>query len=433
MQYYDPIDLYNERLRKLAKEFGPAWVRISGSWATKTYYDFEGKGFAPDGYLNRLTKEQWIGVLDFVKAVDGKLLVSMSNCAGMHTHDEPWNPSEAEKIFKLSKEYGVPIEAVEFVNEPNMLDTTGFPPDYTAQDFARDQDIFHKWLRENYPGVLVVGPSATEDTAGDPEVKATGGVAGLAGNLATTDELMEGTTEKLDIFSYHYYNGISERLELLMPAMRWSPDTVLTERYLNMAAYCCKFYMPMRDKHCPGGEMWCTESGEAAGGGSTWSSTYTDVFRSLNEFGTFALLTNGVICHNTMASSDYGYLKHGTFDPRPNYFAVVLWKRIMGETVYDSGIEIQEGAHVFAHSRKDGKDGIAYLVINNSETDSTKVELPKSAEVYKLSADNLRSTTMKLNGKDLILGENDEMPDFSPVTMENELVLEPATIAFLVM
>lgn len=36
MQYYDPINLYDEKLRKLAKEIGPVWVRVSGTWATKT-------------------------------------------------------------------------------------------------------------------------------------------------------------------------------------------------------------------------------------------------------------------------------------------------------------------------------------------------------------------------------------------------------------
>ncbi|MBQ3421103.1 MAG: beta-glucuronidase, partial [Romboutsia sp.] len=32
-QYYEPVDLYNERLRKLARELGTAWVRVSGTWA----------------------------------------------------------------------------------------------------------------------------------------------------------------------------------------------------------------------------------------------------------------------------------------------------------------------------------------------------------------------------------------------------------------
>ena len=50
-QYFPAIDLYDPQLRKLARELGPAWVRVSGTWATKTYYDFEGKtgGTAPEG------------------------------------------------------------------------------------------------------------------------------------------------------------------------------------------------------------------------------------------------------------------------------------------------------------------------------------------------------------------------------------------------
>ena len=40
MQYYPPIDLYHPQLRALARALGPAWVRVSGTWATKTYYDF---------------------------------------------------------------------------------------------------------------------------------------------------------------------------------------------------------------------------------------------------------------------------------------------------------------------------------------------------------------------------------------------------------
>ena len=34
MQYYPPIDTTNEKLISLAKEFGPVWVRVSGTWAT---------------------------------------------------------------------------------------------------------------------------------------------------------------------------------------------------------------------------------------------------------------------------------------------------------------------------------------------------------------------------------------------------------------
>ena len=434
MQMYEPIDLKNEKLRKLAAEFGPVWVRVSGTWATKTYYAFDGEE-APAGYQNVLSKEQWIGVLDFVKAIGAKLLISVANCEGLHAHDEPFNLSQAEKIFALTKEYGATIDATEFVNEPNMLDITGFPPGYTAADYARDQDIYFKWVHENYPETLCVGPCNTGGVMGDAEnqQQTGGGIEVLTGNNATCDDLMNGTTEPMEVYSYHYYNGISERLELVMPAMHWSSDKVLTEEYLNVAPVNAKLNAPYRDKYVPNGEMWVTESGDAGGGGNTWASTYVDVFRTLNELGTFATITDGVIFHNTLASSDYGFLKHGTFDPRPNYFAVLLWNRIMGTTVYDTKEEIREGAHVFAHSRKDGKDGVAYLIINNSETETTTVDLPKAAEVYKLHADTLRATVMKLNGKELVLDENNNVPAMDPVVVEGTLTLEPATIAFVVM
>ena len=182
--------------------------------------------------------------------------------------------------------------------------------------------------------------------------------------------------------------------------------------------------------------MWVTESGDAGGGGNTWASTYLDVPRTLNELGGFASVTNGVIFHNTLASSDYGFLAREVFDPRPNYFAVLLWNRLMGSTVYDSKEPIREGAHVYAHSRKDGKEGVVYLVINNSLTESTSVELPKDAQRYTLAGENgnMRSTVMTLNGKPLALGENNSLPGMEPALQVAGCVeLAPGTCTFFVM
>ena len=104
-QWYDPIDTTNPRLRKLAKELGTAWVRVSGTWANKTYYDFDGKcgGKAPEGFQNVLTRDQWLKLLDFVKAVGGKLLVSVANCPGIHAANEPMPFDQAELLFRTSK------------------------------------------------------------------------------------------------------------------------------------------------------------------------------------------------------------------------------------------------------------------------------------------------------------------------------------------
>lgn len=437
MQYYPPVDLYHPRLRALAKELGPAWIRVSGTWATKTYYDFEGTthGKAPAGYQSVLTKEQWIGVLEFVKAVGGRLLISVSNCAGDHPDHGPLDLTQAEKIFAFSHRYGVDIDAVEFMNEPNMMEMSGAPVGYTPQDYARDQDILYRWVRKNYPDCLLVGPCTTGDPSiGSLEDKSMGAGIGSIAPVCTTEELMKGTSVKLDVFSYHYYNGISERLASMMPQAHWSAQTAHTDAYLAVAPACAKNHTCLRDRFVRGGQMWVTESGDAGGGGNTWASTYLDVFRTLNELGSFAAITDGVIFHNTLASSDYGFLQPETFVPRPNYFAVLLWNRLMGTVVYDCGGAAGKDAHVYCHSRRDGKPGIACLLINNSLTDPLQVVIPKEAERYTLTAENVRSRVMCLNGRALTLSDTDALPDMSGVKQEAGTVeLAPGSCTFLVL
>ncbi len=436
MQYYPAIDLYNERLRSLAKALGTAWVRVSGSWATKTYYDFEGTtgGTPPKGYQSVLTKEQWIGVLEFVKAVDGKLLISVSNCAGDHPDGGVLELTQTKKIFDFSHKYGVDIAAAEFMNEPNMLEMSGAPKGYTADDYARDSDIFFGWIKENYPACLLVGPCSLGDSPiGDTESAPVGAGIGSMMSICTTDDLMNKADIYPDVFSYHYYNGISERIAAMMPEGHWDGNEAHTEAYLSVAPNNAKTYAPLRDKYVPNGQMWVTESGDAGGGGDTWASTYLDVLRTLNELGSFAAITDGVIFHNTLASSDYGFLKHGTFEPRPNYFAVLLWNKLMGTTVYDCKNPDTEGAHVYCHSRKDGKEGAAYLVINNSLTESTLIELPKSAKLYSLTAEHSRASVMKLNGRDLMISGTAELPDLSPMTVQaGKVELPPLSCNFII-
>lgn len=444
MQVYPPIDLYNEKLRKLTKQLGPKWMRVSGTWATKTYYDLDEElkpGEIPEGYLNVLTKKQWIGVLDFARDMNLKLMISVSGCPGLYGVDSapvpPWTPREAEKLFKFSKDYGVEINASEFVNEPNMLEGTGFPKGYTAQDHARDQLIFQKWLKENYPNCLYVGPgSVGEAGMGNPEgaKKAAGGIEQLM-KTCTCADLMGKDPAHLDVFSYHYYNGVSERLGGAMPSAHWMDYEALSEDFLDVAPHSAVVYGKYRDEFAPGKPMWVTESGDAGGGGDTWASTYLDVPRTLNEAGTFSILTEGIIFHNTLTASDYAWLDRNTHDTRPNYYAVKLWDSIMGDTVYDSEEKIRVGAHVFAHSRRDGKDGVAYCIVNNNEKEATKLVLPKEADLYLLSPKDgkKRAAIMQLNGKDLVIDADNNVPAMNPVKVNGEIEIPPICCAFIVL
>ncbi len=214
-----------------------------------------------------------------------------------------------------------------------------------------------------------------------------------------------------------------------MPSGHWKADMAHTDAYLAVAENCVKNHLALRDKYVPGGQVWVTESGDAGGGGNTWASTYLDVFRTLNEFGSFAALTDGVIFHNTLASSDYGFLKHSTFEPRPNYFAALLWNTLMGETVYDCRKLNAVNTHVYCHSRKDGTDGYVYLIINNSLDDSLSVEISAPADFYILGADNLRSSVIQLNGKNM-KKDIDLIPEYKK---PGTITLAPATCTFIVL
>ena len=178
----------------------------------RTYYDFEGVtgGKAPEGYASVLTKEQWIGVLDFVSYVGAKLLISVSNCAGDHPDGGPLDLTQAKKIFDFSHQYGVEIDAVEFMNEPNMLELSGAPKGYTAADYARDQDILYTWVRANYPNCLLVGPCTTGDpSVSSPDDKSMGAGIGNIAAVCTTSELMANT--KVNLSLIHIWVIFSKR------------------------------------------------------------------------------------------------------------------------------------------------------------------------------------------------------------------------------
>src|SRR4051794_27743979 len=83
-EYRPPIDLTNARLRKLAAALGPAYVRVSGTWANTTYFPATDHAPAnpPAGFGSVLTHQQWQGVIDFSKAVDARIVTSFANGVG---------------------------------------------------------------------------------------------------------------------------------------------------------------------------------------------------------------------------------------------------------------------------------------------------------------------------------------------------------------
>lgn len=428
--YRPPIDLANARRIKLAAALGPAYVRVSGTWANTTYFAAgdETPPTIPVGYGGILTRKEWKAVVDFSKAVDAAIVTSFSTGAGVRDANGVWITSQAASVLDYTRAVGGEIAAAEFMNEPDLAVIGGAPKGYTAENYARDFRIFAAFARTKAPGMMLIGPGSTL------EASLVIGHDSPRFPLLRIADLFGAADMKVDAYDYHFYPAVSKRLAKMAPQMQVSPEDELSERQLSKTDATLAFYRSARDRTQPGKPLWVTETAEAAGGGNPWASSFLDSFRYLDQLGRLAKQGVQVVMHNTLDASDYGLLDENTLLPRPDYWAALLWHDLMGTSVLESGIPIQEGLHVYAHSLKGRPGGVAVLVINTSATRTRAISFPAASSRYTLSAsaEGLQSTGVRLNGRLLALEDNDTLPAFTASPQAaGSASFEPETITFL--
>lgn len=423
-----PINLADNRLVNLAKELAPAYVRVSGTWANAMYFqdnDQPKMTKAPAGFVNVLTRKEWKGVIDFIKATDSKLVTSFAVSNGVRDVKGVWTPKEAQKIVDYTKSLGGEIAAAELFNEPTMPTAGGaMPKNYNAHDFARDVAVLNAWAKKEVPNMLTLGPGSIGE--GLPGVS----LAGMGMPFLPTDSMMSAEPKPVfDVFSYHFYGAASMRIMQSGP-FSIKPDSALSEAWLSRTDTVFDYYKRLRDKYMPGKPIWITETAEAAAGGDPFSATYLDCFRYLYQLGSLAQKGVQVIMHNTLAGSEYSLIDQDTHLPKPNYWAALLWARLMGTKVYDAG-KGKPGVYLFAQSMKGTPGGITLLVINTNK-DSVSVHIPSNAEQYTLTSKELQGKTVMLNGKELQLDANDKLPGIEGNAIKaGDVVLLATSISFI--
>jgi heparanase len=195
-----------------------------------------------------------------------------------------------------------------------------------------------------------------------------------------------------------------------------------------------EFYAKLRDKYEPGKPMWLTETAETACGGDRWASTFLDSFRYLNQLGLLAKLGVQTHMHNTLASSDYGLLDEKTYEPRPNYWAALLWHQLMGATVLDAGPSPAPNLHLYAQCMRNHPGGVTLLAINTDRTTDYSLAVPIASDRYTLTAKDLMDKQVQLNGAELSLGADDALPQLKgTATKAGQVTFAPTSITFLAM
>jgi heparanase len=421
-----PIDLSNPRLRKLAAALGPAYLRVSGTWMNMAYFqdsDAPAPVAPPEGFGGVLTRAEWKGVVGFSKAVNAEIVTSFATSGGTRDAAGVWTPVEAKKFLAYTDSIGGTIAAAEFMNEPTFASVAGVPAGYDAAAYGRDFAVFQPFFRKAAPKTILLGPGSVGE-----------GIDFVPVKLLPSKELLAAMgPNAVDVFSYHFYGGVSERCRAGM-AMKGeaSPETALSEDWLTRSGTVEAFYAGLRDQYASGKAMWVTETGQTACGGDRWASTYLDSFRYLDQLGRLAKLGVKVVMHNTLAASDYALIDEKTLAPRPNYWAALLWHNTMGTTVLDASVAPSASVHLYAQCMKDRPGGVSLLAINLSRTDAARLVVAEKSLRYTLTAVDLMGRTVQLNGKDLMVSAEGDVPVLEGVkTGKGDVVFPAASITFL--
>jgi heparanase len=442
-RYRPPVDLANPQLRKLAAALGPAYIRVSGTWANSTFFQDSDEAAAtnpgtptdgsspagskpPAGFNGVLTRAQWRGVVDFAHAAGAEIVTSFAVSAGVRDASGVWTPVEAEKVLHYTRSIGGRIAAAEMFNEPTFAALGGAPKGYDAAAYGRDFDAFQAYMKKTAPEIEILGPGSVG------EAQSLGPTSGM--HLLRTEDMMKAQGPGLlDAFSYHFYGGVSQRCARMGAAAAGiTPEAALSDEWMSRTDHDEAFYAALRDQFAPGKPLWLTETGETACGGDPWASDFIDSFRYLNQLGSLARRGVKVVMHNTLDASDYGLVDESTLKPRPDYWAALLWRRLMGTTVLDPGVSQQPGLYLYAHCLRGHRGGVALLAINADRTNAKEIALPLAAAEYRLTSADLMTPTVQLNGVELNLTADGDVPVITGSHLgAGSISLPPASITFL--
>jgi heparanase len=312
--------------------------------------------------------------------------------------------AEAKKFLAYTQQIGGSIAAAEMFNEPSFASMGGAPKGYDAAMYGRDFKVFHPFVKQAAPEMVILGPGSVGESG-----ILTGGMPGVP--MLKSEDMLAASGPGIDAFSYHFYGGVSKRCGRggQSPAGT-TPEAALSVEWLSRTDRDEAYYAALRDRFLPGGAIWNTETGETACGGDPWAADFIDSFRYLNQLGTLAKRGVQVVIHNTLAASDYALVDETTLLPRPNYWSALLWSKMMGTTVLDAGPSPSPNLHLYAHCLRHQPGGVALLAINADRTASQELDVPTASERYTLTAKDLMDNKVELNGSELNLANNGDLP-----------------------
>jgi heparanase 1 len=270
----------------------------------------------------------------------------------------------------------------------------------------------------------LIGPGNLGEETVDPAIAAR---MMAPGGAMSTKPLLEETTSHLDAISWHFYGGVSPRCGGGTGIT--SREAALTDAWLDRTLIEYDAIAGLKNKLAAGKPLWLTETAQAACGGSPWAAGFRDSFRYLNQLGVLAQRGVRVVMHNTLSASDYGLIDPQTLEPRPNYWAAILWRKTMGPVVLEPPKTGHASLRVFAHCLPTMKGGVGLLALNPGDAPRA-LKVGDSGTVWIMQADTLDGGPVKINGRQPVVDSTGAIGGLSSEAFEWEIALPPQSIAF---
>lgn len=385
-----PLDLTDPKLLSYARALSPAVLRIGGTEADRVRYHLK-KGPPPAGTHDYwLRKGDWKRIHKLVRKAGLELLFTLS--AGPEDRDAAggWLDANARELVAYSRRKGLPVVAWELGNEVNGFPFIhGLDSRVSVRQYAADLQRLSLLLAELAPGAAAAGPSsAVWPLIGEPNPL----IPGLCRSPAAGC---------LDALTWHYYPQQSTHGPVA--TRRVGRKTMLDPKRLDgVLRWTRMTARALAGGPRPGVKNWMTETAHALYGGEPGiSDTFTSTLWWLDELGLLAREGVDKVFRQSLTGARYGLLDQATFEPRPDYWASFLWKKLMGPEVHPSSALGRWPSKVRVYVHGDGRPGCrTVLLINLNERRTLACPFPGTvASVWRLEGlGGLGAKTLLVNG-----------------------------------
>ncbi|KAK1791115.1 hypothetical protein P4O66_002148 [Electrophorus voltai] len=322
-------------------------------------------------------------------------LYNFADCAGLHlifglnalhrNLDNSWNASSALSLLKYSagKKYNI---SWELGNEPNGYRTM-VSRSVNSTQLAQDYILLKTLLQSvrYYSRASLYGPNI-----GRPRKNA----------ILLLDGFMKNGGSVVDAVTWqHYY--IDRRVTKVEDFMKTRLLDTLTDQITKV--------LKIVHIHTPEKRVWFGGVGpEWAGGINNLSDTFAAGFLWLNTLGISAMQGIDVVLRHTFFDYGYSHLVDQHFNPLPDYWLSLLFKRLVGPRVL--------AVHVAGLQRKPRPGRV----------------IRDKLRIYAHCTSSHKS--VQLNGEPLAMVDSDTFPELKPRTLRagRTIAMPPLSIGFYV-